>query len=341
MTKEAVLKIFSDYHHSGAAQGQALLFHRRLEHDLYFPNEDLVKKVLEMGLCKEGDIMPCMPTWLRKMGGYPEYRNKDWEYIIGYDEFMSTDWDVILVTRIETQKVFSELRKMHPTGEQIKFIGVTGNDNTPFDWALIPNLMSSDCATFVNSPSSIHKLWYSQEIGHQYFDAAFVPVTGIAQFTVNQFVNCWPSMRGPWHRVYDMSNWKGKCPYCDANQDGAPLGDVIDPYGIWLGAKEVLPTHWFQEYGINCEKGCVEEVNLVPRYTSGAVTVHFKAYDGYGYSMLQSLLCGRPVIVPRGFHKFRTAGKYLIPNLTCFEACLLYTSPSPRDGLLSRMPSSA
>ena len=25
----------------------------------------------------------------------------------------------------------------------------------------------------------------------------------------------------------------------------------------------------------------------------------------------------------------------------CTEACLLYTSPSPRDGLLSRMPSSA
>ena len=28
-------------------------------------------------------------------------------------------------------------------------------------------------------------------------------------------------------------------------------------------------------------------------------------------------------------------------NLTTLEACLLYTSPSPRDGLLSRMPSSA
>ena len=25
----------------------------------------------------------------------------------------------------------------------------------------------------------------------------------------------------------------------------------------------------------------------------------------------------------------------------CFDICLLYTSPSPRDGLLSRMPSSA
>ena len=28
-------------------------------------------------------------------------------------------------------------------------------------------------------------------------------------------------------------------------------------------------------------------------------------------------------------------------NLERFENCLLYTSPSPRDGLLSRMPSSA
>ena len=27
--------------------------------------------------------------------------------------------------------------------------------------------------------------------------------------------------------------------------------------------------------------------------------------------------------------------------ITYFKACLLYTSPSPRDGLLSRMPSSA
>ena len=28
-------------------------------------------------------------------------------------------------------------------------------------------------------------------------------------------------------------------------------------------------------------------------------------------------------------------------GITMVQACLLYTSPSPRDGLLSRMPSSA
>ena len=34
--------------------------------------------------------------------------------------------------------------------------------------------------------------------------------------------------------------------------------------------------------------------------------------------------------------KFGELAKYLVS-----EGCLLYTSPSPRDGLLSRMPSSA
>ena len=32
---------------------------------------------------------------------------------------------------------------------------------------------------------------------------------------------------------------------------------------------------------------------------------------------------------------------YLTRNVSINRACLLYTSPSPRDGLLSRMPSSA
>ena len=32
---------------------------------------------------------------------------------------------------------------------------------------------------------------------------------------------------------------------------------------------------------------------------------------------------------------------FLLQGGECAESCLLYTSPSPRDGLLSRMPSSA
>ena len=47
--------------------------------------------------------------------------------------------------------------------------------------------------------------------------------------------------------------------------------------------------------------------------------------------------------IPEGMHS-------LTPHIVCdgaaeaiefYKNCLLYTSPSPRDGLLSRMPSSA
>ena len=39
--------------------------------------------------------------------------------------------------------------------------------------------------------------------------------------------------------------------------------------------------------------------------------------------------------------EFVTARDQKLPILKILYACLLYTSPSPRDGLLSRMPSSA
>ena len=49
-----------------------------------------------------------------------------------------------------------------------------------------------------------------------------------------------------------------------------------------------------------------------------------------------------------GFVGLGIMGKPMVRNLikadysvTVYDICLLYTSPSPRDGLLSRMPSSA
>ena len=42
---------------------------------------------------------------------------------------------------------------------------------------------------------------------------------------------------------------------------------------------------------------------------------------------------------PRGHTATELGGSYNAEGR--YEGCLLYTSPSPRDGLLSRMPSSA
>jgi glycosyltransferase involved in cell wall biosynthesis len=95
----------------------------------------------------------------------------------------------------------------------------------------------------------------------------------------------------------------------------------MKPYWIFTGAMAGLRDYGYTygEYGIHCRDGMIPEPKLPAAYASGALTIHMKTYDGYGYSMLQSIACGRPVVVPRGFHRYRTANKFLIPNLTCFE----------------------
>ena len=55
------------------------------------------------------------------------------------------------------------------------------------------------------------------------------------------------------------------------------------------------------------------------------------AYDVY---VLPSLLLSLVMVFRKSFSRRRQI-------ITTFFGCLLYTSPSPRDGLLSRMPSSA
>ena len=54
-------------------------------------------------------------------------------------------------------------------------------------------------------------------------------------------------------------------------------------------------------------------------------------------------LTGRPMPVPPLLDRFGAwfLGRPGVRRGLCRQACLLYTSPSPRDGLLSRMPSSA
>ena len=84
--------------------------------------------------------------------------------------------------------------------------------------------------------------------------------------------------------------------------------------------------------------------------------------NGYGSSSSststrQNVTNAQGQIAPPGFHYMpdgtlmsdaehaRLYGDKIIRNfnldLSDLPACLLYTSPSPRDGLLSRMPSSA
>ena len=61
--------------------------------------------------------------------------------------------------------------------------------------------------------------------------------------------------------------------------------------------------------------------------------------NGSGKSTLSNILSGKKGYDVNGTVSFE--GENLLELETEERACLLYTSPSPRDGLLSRMPSSA
>ena len=82
------------------------------------------------------------------------------------------------------------------------------------------------------------------------------------------------------------------------------------------------------------------------------VSRHFIDGGVTGVSMLASQVTGvpLPVLLPAmnlpfvalGFHQMGALfAMRSIIGIAGLALCLLYTSPSPRDGLLSRMPSSA
>ena len=307
------MNIFIDFHHGGAARGQVLLLDWRLKHDVSFPNDDMVRKTLP--LCRPGDWLTCPPNFTEQYGGFPAYLHGI-DLGCGYDEFMETDWDAVMVTRLESQHIFKELLKVHSKGNKIKVIGMTGNDHTIYDWEFIHNFMSTDYLSYLMAPNSINKIHYSQELGLQY-GQEFVPITEASLHTINCFVMCWPTFTQPWVWTRERDAWGTRCPHCDgAGQGPSP---AVVPYGIWKDAEAQLSGYQFKDYGIACQFPTVPEPELPKAYASGALTVHMKTYDGYGYSMLQSIACGRPVIVPRRFHKYRTANRYLIPWVTCFE----------------------
>jgi len=320
-------KVFADYHHGGAARGQLLVFDR-LNYEVYFGGVQFTDRVnnefgIREGTNSRGDWLPCLPGWLIGMGGVPDYLLDDdgtYPKIIDFDEFLAIDWDIFLCTRIETQKVFKWLKEVHPNGKDIRVIGVTGNDATVFDWDFIKNLMASDEATYRLAPWDINKIHYSQEMGFQFQNDEFVPVDEKSLKTVTCFVNCWPHFDEPWQWGKDNNLNQGKCPHCDQPVHPSAFQEPVQPYSIWKGAEKLLEGYTFNDYGIGCKIGIKPEIQLPVEYHSGALTIHMKTYDGYGFSMLQAIACGRPVVVPYRFHRYRTAGRYLIPNLTCFES---------------------
>ena len=78
----------------------------------------------------------------------------------------------------------------------------------------------------------------------------------------------------------------------------------------------------------DCPSTCALEVEVVDSKTIGRV----RGRKGHPYT--DGVICGK---VSRYADRVQHPNRLMQP----LKSCLLYTSPSPRDGLLSRMPSSA
>ena len=75
-----------------------------------------------------------------------------------------------------------------------------------------------------------------------------------------------------------------------------------------------------------------KKINLLRRVAPGLDTIIHYRRENFRFDVVAGLSVAA-VALPVGIAYAEIAG---VPSV-----CLLYTSPSPRDGLLSRMPSSA
>ena len=75
-------------------------------------------------------------------------------------------------------------------------------------------------------------------------------------------------------------------------------------------------------------------------HINSALQAAFKDKNTQGVVMRINSPGGSPVQAQTVYDEMKRLRK-LYPNIPLYAVCLLYTSPSPRDGLLSRMPSSA
>lgn len=307
------MKIWSDSHHSGLLRSLFLLLQDRLGHELWFPDGSFCTNV------NFSHVGAWLPPNVAACGGIPErHLNevKNLPNVCSEQQFMEMNWDAVIVSRPESVQFIRKLVEAHPNRPNIKMIGQAGNEGQYYDWGFIPNFLSSDYLSYERAPKDINKIHYMQEVGRQFQAETFTPLTEESLKTVNTFINCLDSFN-EWTWDKDVSWWGGKCPHCDGTPNFDP---AVSVYGLWRNMASHLPECKLKDYGINNTQGAIRETLLPEKILGGSLTWAFKTYEGMGHSIAQSISMGRLCLVPRRFHRYRTANQFLIPNLTCLEA---------------------
>ena len=103
---------------------------------------------------------------------------------------------------------------------------------------------------------------------------------------------------------------------------------------------QAMAVFWYVATYQNCTKKDIEKYFDMSKASASRMTDYISRYHRLGKAGLGLVSKEQdPKDKRRTLLKLTRKGKDLIEK--SFNTCLLYTSPSPRDGLLSRMPSSA
>ena len=117
---------------------------------------------------------------------------------------------------------------------------------------------------------------------------------------------------------------------CAGKESG---GNIPKPYKVGGSARMRLS---FEPYELKLRHTFTVATYSRTTTPDVQVKIEYDGFTGYGEASMPPYL-GQTVESVCNFLKKVDLGQFSDP----FQICLLYTSPSPRDGLLSRMPSSA
>ena len=121
-----------------------------------------------------------------------------------------------------------------------------------------------------------------------------------------------------------------------------PFRKTNDPYKIWLS--EVMLQQTKVKTVIPYYKRWLKRYPTLQSAAEASTDSLLKLWEGLGYYQrcrnfhraLKIVVTNYKGKIPSSFDHFID-----LPGVGEYTACLLYTSPSPRDATLSRMPSSA
>ena len=317
------MRIFADYHHEALGRSVAQMFGGMMGHEVCFPAESLIAEYADP---------------LHGSGAWNVVAGKDWGAthpyrVVTRDDLARLPVDMILSTAPHSPEILDAVFADHPSRDTMLRVVFAGNWGTVVDWTRWHALISSDLPTYRITPRHIPRILAPQILGPDYH-GPFRPITEDALGRIG----VWFNHLHRWKWVWDADRTGMPCPQCELeifeNEELPGTCATV----LQDTAERLPPGASFQVGGSENEDiggDLVWEERMPDAIAGTSLTWHMKTYEGFGHSLLQAVLMGRPAIIPERFYRYKFAGDYLIEGSTSFE--VRWDSPQTTADVVSEV----